>query len=132
MSNYCDKGHWEAGMSLPCKQCRIEELEDKVDSLEREIAAYESWKDIIKQRDALQADNARLREVMDKLARLGNGNLYGTSDGNRIAQSALAATPEQSLARIRNQVLEEAAKVADAWDHDKRIAAAIRAINEPE
>ena len=26
MSNYCDKGHWEAQMTLPCKQCEIESL----------------------------------------------------------------------------------------------------------
>ena len=30
-----------------------------------------------------------LEEAMDKLARLGNGDCYGSSDGNRIAQQAL-------------------------------------------
>ena len=39
--------------------------------------------------DQLEAENARLREALEKLARLGNGNLYGNSDGNMIARAAL-------------------------------------------
>jgi len=31
----------------------------------------------------------RLREALDKLARLGNGDHYGNSDGNIMAQKAL-------------------------------------------
>lgn len=30
MSNYCDKGHWEAQMTLPCKQCEIESLRQQL------------------------------------------------------------------------------------------------------
>ena len=33
MSNYCDKGHWEAGMQLPCKQCEIDSLREQVEKL---------------------------------------------------------------------------------------------------
>lgn len=33
---------------------------------------------------------AKMREALEKLARLGNGDSYGNSDGNCIAQAALA------------------------------------------
>ena len=34
MSNYCSKGHWENGMTFPCKQCEIEKLRQRVAELE--------------------------------------------------------------------------------------------------
>lgn len=37
----------------------------------------------------LEAENAKLKEVLEKLARLGNGDRYGNSDGNMIARAAL-------------------------------------------
>ena len=37
----------------------------------------------------LQAENARLREALEKLARLGAEPYYGNSDGNMIARAAL-------------------------------------------
>jgi hypothetical protein len=40
---------------------------------------------------ATQAENTKLRAALEKLARLGNGNQYGNSDGNVIAQKALKA-----------------------------------------
>ena len=40
--------------------------------------------------------NARLREALDKLARLGNEPYYGNSTGNVIAQQALADTDLQT------------------------------------
>ena len=46
-------------------------------------------------RDTL-AENERLRAALDKLARLGNEPHYGNSDGNVIAQRALAAVEETS------------------------------------
>jgi len=42
----------------------------------------------VDQRDVL-ADNQRLREALEKLARLGNGEHYGNSIGNQIAIAAL-------------------------------------------
>ena len=48
-----------------------------------------------KERDALTHANARLREALDKLARLGNEPHYGNSTGNVIAQHALADTEGQ-------------------------------------
>jgi hypothetical protein len=41
------------------------------------------------ERDALRAENARLREVLERLARLGAEPYYGNSDGNMIARAAL-------------------------------------------
>ena len=41
------------------------------------------------ERDALKAENARLREALEKLARLGAEPYYGNSDGNMIARAAL-------------------------------------------
>ena len=43
-----------------------------------------------KERDALLAENARMREALDKLARLGNEPHLGNSDGNMIALAALS------------------------------------------
>lgn len=39
---------------------------------------------------ALLAERDRLRDALEKLARLGNGDRYGNSDGNMIARDALA------------------------------------------
>ncbi|HQU12563.1 MAG TPA: hypothetical protein PLV07_13380 [Acidiphilium sp.] len=39
--------------------------------------------------EAAEAENARLREALEKLARLGNGDHYGNSIGNEIARAAL-------------------------------------------
>lgn len=47
---------------------------------------------LIAERDALRAENTRLREALEKLARLGNGELYGNSIGNVIARAALGET----------------------------------------
>ena len=44
---------------------------------------------IIAEIEKLQQENKRYREALEKLARLGNGNKYGNSDGNIIAQDAL-------------------------------------------
>ena len=44
------------------------------------------------ERDALQAQNARMREALEKLARLGAEPYYGNSDGNMIARAALGET----------------------------------------
>lgn len=41
----------------------------------------------------LEAENKRLREALERLARLGNGDHYGNSDGNMIARAALKETP---------------------------------------
>jgi hypothetical protein len=42
--------------------------------------------------DELKAENKRMREALETLARLGNGDKYGHSNGNRIAREALEGT----------------------------------------
>lgn len=42
----------------------------------------------------LEAENAKLRAALNKLARLGNEPNYGNSDGNMIARQALAELDE--------------------------------------
>lgn len=50
MSNYCSKGHWEAGLTLPCKQCEIErlsaELEEAKDAARLDFITglYNPWR----------------------------------------------------------------------------------------
>lgn len=129
------------GFALEC----IDEAADRIEELEREVERKMSAADfILRERDALQADNARLREALERSV------LYvpdlATVPG--IA-AALAATPEQSLARIRNQVREECALVieecaleADRQSEDEpyghakfrcaNIALELRAMKEPE
>ena len=89
----------------------------------------------IQERDALQADNARLREALQWIA------AQKASGAIQVkAIEALAATPEQSLARIRNQVLEKCAHIADddtIYSYDsgetgENYAKAIRAMKEQE
>lgn len=65
---------------------------------------------------ALAEQNAKMRKVLLRLACLGNGDQYGNSIGNCIAQEALSlpnlATPV--LNRIRAEALNKAAK----WFND--------------
>jgi hypothetical protein len=42
----------------------------------------------------LHAENEALRDALEKLARLGNGDQYGNSIGNEIARAALARAGE--------------------------------------
>ena len=60
--------------------------------------------------DALKAQVNCLREVLEQLAKLGNGDKYGNSIGNTIAINALAKTPEQCLAEVKAKAVERAIK----------------------
>lgn len=62
--------------------------------------------------DALQADNARLRESTELLLIARQIGHY--RDEWDMLKEALAATPEQSLAEYRNKVIEDCAVKADA------------------
>ena len=57
--------------------------------------------------EALKAQVNYLREVLDGLAKLGNGELYGSSIGNSIAARALKFTPEQCLAEVEAEAIED-------------------------
>jgi hypothetical protein len=50
---------------------------------------FQSAGEEVHAREALIAENERLRSVLDRLARLGTEPNYGNSEGNRIAQIAL-------------------------------------------
>ena len=53
--------------------------------------------DVVAELRRLHEVNAELLKTMRQLACLGNGNSYGNSDGNVIAQAAIAkATGEQA------------------------------------
>lgn len=75
------------------------------------VAAHEAkHKDEV---ERLNAQVAMLRESMEQLARLGNGDKYGNSIGNHIAQSSLAISESDWLAthdqQVRDKTLEEVA-----------------------
>ena len=67
--------------------------------------------------DALKAQVNCLREVLEQLAKLGNGDKYGNSIGNTIAINALAKTPEQCLAEVKAKAIEDAVEATyDGFD----------------
>ena len=49
---------------------------------------------LLAERDDLRTKLDAAVEALDKLARLGNGNMYGNSDGNMIARATLRAISE--------------------------------------
>jgi hypothetical protein len=58
----------------------------------RRIAELEACRDdYLRQLEDEIRENQRFREALENLARLGNGEHYGNSDGNVIAQKALEA-----------------------------------------
>lgn len=64
-----------------------------------------------------QAREAKLREALDRLARLGNWPHYGNSVGNDIAKEALALPQDDTaLKEYRKKVLLEAAGRLDPDD----------------
>jgi cell division septum initiation protein DivIVA len=72
---------------------RVKELEEQLAACEKELAdAYKAvdanWVSH-QQLAASQAREQQLREALEKLSCLGNGNQPGNSIGNRIAQDAL-------------------------------------------
>ena len=86
---------------------------------------------------ALAEQNEKMRKVLLRLACLGNGDQYGNSIGNCIAQEALSLPDLASpvLNRIRAEAMEEAAEICETTfahgilqlDHRAAIAKAIRA-----
>lgn len=72
---------------------------------------------VILERDTLALQNKRYREVLLKLACLGNGEQYGNSVGNYIAQDALSI-PDLSTSIIKhdNDVIERCAVLCEKSD----------------
>ena len=77
---------------------------------------------------ALAEQNAKMRKVLLRLACLGNGDQYGNSIGNCIAQEALSLPDLASpvLNRIRAEAMEEAAKIANEHEGVAWAVSAIR------
>lgn len=61
----------------------------------------------------IDEEKERFREALEKLARLGNGEFYGNSDGNVIAQFALRVGPR--FTRIWGD--EANLRIRFAFDH---------------
>ena len=70
---------------------RVEELEAERDADRRREYGYsqQTVDALTAERGKLEAENQRLREALEKLARLGNEPMLGNSVGNIIAQEAL-------------------------------------------
>lgn len=83
---------------------------------------------LTKQLAALAEQNEKLRKVLLRLACLGNGDQYGNSIGNCIAQEALSLPDLASpvLNRIRAEAIEEAAKIANEHEGVAWAVSAIR------
>ena len=64
--------------------------------------------------NALKAQVNYLREVLDGLAKLGNGERYGNSIGNSIAARALEFTAEQCLAEVKAKAIEDAVRICSS------------------
>ncbi len=74
-------------------------MSDIVENLRQGKAGYQSYSAFVQvtpthleaanEIERLQAENVRLREALEKLARLGAEPYYGNSDGNMIARAAL-------------------------------------------
>ena len=119
-----------------------EEVADMVDSLEQEVSTLREqvekltkerdelhrafnqpvprseWEKMQEQLAALAEQNEKMRKVLLRLACLGNGDQYGNSIGNCIAQEALSlpnlATP--ILNRIKAEAYREVADIVENID----------------
>ena len=120
---------------------RIEELERERDTfyMDYRMKCDEQTKSLCVERDALQADNARLRDALEAVRdqRIEGYVFPAVVDLNAWHSkviNALAATPEQSLAAYRNKVIEECAKRAEAYAYMSQnfnaLAEELRAMKE--
>jgi len=83
--------------------------------------------------EALNLRVARLVDTLHKLACLGNGDNYGNSIGNTMAQDALSAEADQRwLLDKQAEALESAAKWFDATEYCAREHGEITAYAENE
>lgn len=90
--------------------------------------------DLQDKNERLNAQAAMHEEALNLLARIGNGDTFGNSDGNSIAINALSTSPSTWLTEhdkvVRNQALEDAAYHAEScWLSSAPVyAAEIRAM----
>jgi hypothetical protein len=79
-----DLNGWKAQQYEKLK-ARIVELEAENQNL------LMANRDVLAWSESLRSDQQKALKALDDLARLGNGNTYGNSIGNCIAQSAIAS-----------------------------------------
>jgi hypothetical protein len=68
----------------------LDAADREVEGLQREVQQQAlARENVSKMRKTLMDENKKLREALEKLARLGNGEQYGNSIGNEIARAVL-------------------------------------------
>ena len=110
---------------------QVEKLENRLNKDSQEftiLCAKETEKVLREQLATLAEQNEKMRKVLLRLACLGNGDQYGNSIGNCIAQEALSLPDLASpvLNRIRAEAMEEAAKIANEHEGVAWAVSAIR------
>ena len=97
---------------------QVEKLTKERDELHRAFnqpVPRSEWEKMQEQLAALAEQNEKLRKVLLRLACLGNGDQYGNSIGNCIAQEALSlpdlATP--AINRIKAEAYRECAEICE-------------------
>lgn len=76
---------------LEMHECAMAERDDCIEDWSK---ANDRIKALLAERDDLRTKLDAAVEALEKLARLGNGNMYGNSDGNMIARATLRAIAE--------------------------------------
>ena len=103
-------GHGTMGTTLPLCQCQWNSHQNNFPNADWVVKKEDRIKDLQKQVEQLQAENARLREALQQMVK------YARAEGKglRIADEALASTNSTWLAEhddeVRRKVLEEVYK----------------------
>ena len=123
----------DTGECVSCDKLseQVEKLTKERDELHRAFnqpVPRSEWEKMQEQLAALAEQNEKMRKVLLRLACLGNGDQYGNSIGNCIAQEALSLPNLASpvLNRIRAEAMEEAAKIANEHEGVAWAVSAIR------
>lgn len=102
--------------TVPMKYRRMQfnaELQEDVRQLEQEDV-----RQLEQQLAALAEQNKQMRKVLLRLACLGNGDQYGNSIGNCIAQEALSLSLPDLASPVLNRIRAEALNKAAKWFND--------------
>ena len=107
MSIYCPKGHWENGMTLPCKQCQIEQLRVENERLNKQINSYKMLtKSLEETKTYLLKKADQNKEAVETLAseREANAALTGENEELKRKLDAALAACEAKDARFKQIV----------------------------
>lgn len=128
MSNYCDKGHWEAGMQLPCKQCEIDSLREQVEKLTNERDAAWSVNPTVsenllrEQLAALAEQNEKLRKALTKWRYLNSSYNWrcgycGNEEGGEHKEGCALSLPNLSTPVLNKYRAEGMRMAAEICEH---------------